>query len=139
MLAMMACINVFAFEFDGINLNGSSTEILRAISKKHYVAQVENPNVLAGLCQGTKIYLSFDLENVTEKGHVGKLMVDVPDSDANAFVNNAQLLNIIYHLIETTDEGYVYSVDADGTKLLLSQGENSIRLTYFTPYFKAAK
>lgn len=137
LLAFMACFNMYAFEFDGINLNGTSTEVLRAISKKHYVASPENPNALTGLCQGTKIYLSFDLENVTEKNHVGQLIVDVPNNDADAFVNDAQLLNIIYHQTASTDAGYVYSVDEDGTQLLLSKTETGIRLTYSTPYYKA--
>ncbi len=136
MLALMTCISTFAFEFDGINLNGTATEVLRAISKKNYVATVENPNALTGLCQGTKISLSFDLENVSQKGHIGQLIVDIPNADPDAFVNNAQLLNIIYHQIDNTEAGYLYSVDTDGTKLLLSHTEGAIRLTYITPYYK---
>lgn len=139
LLAFVACINAYAFKFDGIDLNGTVGDITRAISKKNYVATVENPNVLTGLCQGTKINLSFNLTDVTEKNHVAQLFVDVPNASANAFVENAQLLNIIYHLVSNTEAGYLYEVDDDGTTLLLSRTENGIRLTYNTPYFQAAK
>lgn len=135
-VAMLATANAFAFHFDGIDLNGTVGEITRAIGKKNYVATVENPNVLTGLCQGTKINLSFDLDNVSEKNHIGQLFVDVPNTDANAFVDNAQLLNIIYHQVGNSEQGYVYSVDADGTTLTLSKTEQGIRLTYTTPYYK---
>lgn len=139
LLAFVACINAYAFKFDGIDLNGTVGDITRAISKKNYVATVENPNVLTGLCQGTKINLSFNLTDVTEKNHVAQLFVDVPNASANAFVENAQLLNIIYHLVSNTEAGYLYEVDDDGTTLLLSRTENGIRLTYNTPYFQANK
>ena len=139
LLAFVACINAYAFKFDGIDLNGTVGDITRAISKKNYVATVENPNVLTGLCQGTKINLSFNLTDVTEKNHVAQLFVDVPNASANAFVENAQLLNIIYHLVSNTEAGYLYEVDDDGTTLLLSRTENGIRLTYNTPYFQAEK
>lgn len=139
LLAFVACINAYAFKFDGIDLNGTVGDITRAISKKNYVATVENPNVLTGLCQGTKINLSFNLTDVTEKNHVAQLFVDVPNASANAFVENAQLLNIIYHLVSNTEAGYLYEVDDDGTTLLLSRTETGIRLTYNTPYFQAAK
>ena len=139
LLAFVACINAYAFKFDGIDLNGTVGDITRAISKKNYVATVENPNVLTGLCQGTKINLSFNLTDVTEKNHVAQLFVDVPNASANAFVENAQLLNIIYHLVSNTEAGYLYEVDDDGTTLLLSRTDNGIRLTYNTPYFQVAK
>ncbi len=135
-LALVACVNVYAFDFDGIDLNGNVGDITRAISKKNYVATVENPNVLTGLCQGTKINLSFNLTDVSEKNHIGQLFVDVPNASTNAFVENAQLLNIIYHLISNTESGYLYAVDDDGTTLLLSRTETGIRLTYNTPYYQ---
>jgi len=136
LLALVASVNMYAFEFDGIELNGTVGDITRAISKKNYVATVENPNVLTGLCQGTKINLSFNLTDVTEKNHVGQLIVDIPNASTNAFVDNAQLLNIIYHLVSNTEAGYLYAVSTDGTTLLLSRTENGIRLTYNTPYYK---
>lgn len=139
LVALLSSINVFAFKFDGIDLNGSVMDITRAIAKKNYVATVENPNVLTGLCQGTKINLSFNLTDVTEKNHVGQLIVEIPNADAHAFVDNAQLLNVIYHLVSNTEAGYLYSVDEDGTTLLLSKTETGIRLTYNTPYYKAGK
>jgi len=135
LLALVASVNVYAFKFDGIDLNGNVGDITRAISKKNYVATVENPNVLTGLCQGTKINLSFNLTDVSEKNHIGQLFVDVPNASSNAFVENAQLLNIIYHLISNSEEGYLYAVDDDGTTLLLSRTETGIRLTYNTPYY----
>ncbi|MBP5499456.1 MAG: hypothetical protein J6Y05_02010, partial [Bacteroidales bacterium] len=70
---------------------------------------------------------------------VGQLIVDVPNASANAFVENAQLLNIIYHLVSNTEAGYLYQVDDDGTTLLLSRTETGIRLTYNTPYYQAGK
>ncbi len=136
LLAFVACINAYAFKFDGIDLNGTVGDITRAISKKNYVATVENPNVLTGLCQGTKINLSFNLTDVSEKNHIGQLIVDVPNASGNAFVENAQLLNIIYHQVSNTEEGYLYAVDDDGTTLLLSRTEGGIRLTYNTPYYQ---
>jgi len=139
LVALLSCINVYAFKFDGIDLNGTVMDVTRAIAKKNYVPTVENPNVLTGLCQGTKISLSFNLTDVTEKNHVAQLIVDVPNADANAFVDNAQLLNVIYHLVSNTEAGYLYSVDEDGTTLLLSKTDNGIRLTYNTPYYKVRK
>ena len=139
LISMIACINAYAFKFDGIDLNANVGDVTRAISMKHYVAATDRPNSLTGLCQGTKIYLTFNLEDVTTKGKVGQLIVDVPNSDASSYVNNAQLLNVIYHLVATTEAGYVYEVDEDGTTLLFAQTENGIRLTYNTPYYKAAK
>lgn len=139
LISMIACINAYAFKFDGIDLNGSVGEITRAISMKHYVAAPERPNSLTGLCQGTKIYLSFNLDDVTTKGKVGQLIVDVPNNDATAYLNNAQLLNVIYHQVSASEAGYIYSVDEDGTTLLLSKTEDGYRLTYNTPFYKAAK
>ena len=139
LVALMACVNVFAFEFDGIDLNGTVLDITRAISKKNYVATVDNPNVLTGLCQGTKINLSFNLTDVSEKNHVGQLIVDIPNADPTAFVDNAQLLNVIYHQVENSEAGYLYAVDNDGTTLLLSKTDTGLRLTYYTPYYKVAK
>ena len=139
LISMIACINAYAFKFDGIDLNGNVGEVTRAISLKHYVAATDRPNALTGLCQGTKIYLTFNLDDVTTKGKVGQLIVDVPNSDASSFVNNAQLLNIIYHQVSASEAGYVYQVDEDGTTLLFAQTENGFRLTYSTPYYKVAK
>ena len=139
LISMIACINAYAFKFDGIDLNGNVGEVTRAISLKHYVAATDRPNALTGLCQGTKIYLTFNLDDVTTKGKVGQLIVDVPNSDASAYVNNAQLLNVIYHQVAATEAGYIYSVDEDGTTLLLSKTDDGFRLTYNTPYFKEAK
>ena len=136
LVAMLSCISTYAFDFDGIDLNGSVMDITRAIAKKNYVPTVENPNVLTGLCQGTKINLAFNLTDVTEKNHVAQLIVDVPNTDAAAFVDDAQLLNVIYHQVANTEAGYLYSVDEDGTTLLLSKTETGIRLTYNTPYYK---
>ena len=136
LISLIASANVFAFNFDGIDLNGTVGEITRAIAKKNYVATVENPNVLTGLCHGTKINLSFDFENVSEKNHIGQLFVDIPNTDATAYVDNAQLLNVIYHQVENNEQGYVYSVDADGTTLTLSKIEAGIRLTYTTPFYR---
>lgn len=139
LFAIISAVNAYAFKFDGIDLNGSVIEIGRSISKKNYVASVENPNTLTGLCHGTKINLSFNLEDVTEKNHVGQLIIDVPNADANAFVDNAQLLNVIYHQVASNEEGYVYSVDEDGTTLTLSKTDTGIRLTYNTPYYLKKK
>ena len=136
LFALVMGINASAFDFDGIDLNGTVGDITRAISKKNYVATVENPNVLTGLCQGTKINLSFNLTDVSEKNHIGQLFVDVPDASGNAFVENARLLNIIYHQVSNTEAGYLYEVDDDGTTRLLSRTEGGIRLTYNTPYYQ---
>ena len=136
LIVMLSSINVYAFKFDGIDLNGTISEITRAISRKNYVSTAENPNVLTGLCQGSRINLSFNYTDVTEKNHLGQLIVDIPSTDPTAYINNVQLLNVIYHQISNSEAGYVYAVDEDGTTLLLSKTETGMRLTYNTPYYQ---
>ena len=137
--ALMASVSMYAFDFDGINLNGTVGEITKAVAKKNYVTSIEDPNTLTGLCQGTKISLKFNLEDVTEKNRVGQLIIDVPTTSANAYLDNAQLLNVIYHQVSNSSAGFLYELDADGTTLLLSKTDNGIRLTYNTPYYKEKK
>lgn len=139
LLSFVACLSAYAFDFDGINLNGSVSEITRAVSKKNYVATAENPNMLTGLCHGTKVNLTFNYTDVTETGRLGQLIVEIPNTADCAYVDNAQLLNIIYHQVKSTETGYLYQVDKDGTTLLLSKIPGGIRLTYSTPYYKVKK
>ena len=135
---MLTAFAANAFEFDGIDLNTQYSKVAREISARGY-AYDANRNCLKGNCQGTEIYLSINYIDVNKRGMVGQLIVDVPNSDASSYVNNAQLLNVIYHQVAATEAGYIYSVDEDGTTLLLSKTEDGYRLTYNTPFYKAAK
>lgn len=135
---MMANVQAFAFEFDGINLNDDHVKVTRAISAKNYVFDPAR-NCLKGNCQGTEIYLNFNLDDVNTKGKVGQLIVEIPTQDENAYKNYTELLNIIYHQVNKSDNSIVYSVDSDGTTLTLLKTSNSITLTYATPYYKKKK
>ncbi len=135
MAVMLMSVSSFAFEFDGINLNDDAVKVTRAISAKNYVND-PGKDRLKGLCQGTEIYLSFNLNDVKTKGKVGQLLVDVPQKDANAFESSATLLNIIYHQTQKTANGILYAVDKDGTTLLLEKTAEGIRMTYNTPCYK---
>jgi len=135
---MLTSISAFAFEFDGINLNDDAIKVTRAISTKNYVTDPVR-NCLKGNCQGNEIYLSFNLEDVTTKGKVGQLIVDVPMKNAEAYDNCIGLLNVIYHQVSKDDSGIVYAVDKDGTTLLLQKSSEGVKLTYNTPFYKAKK
>ena len=133
--AMLMSVSAFAFEFDGINLNDDAYKVTKAISAKNYVNDFGKDR-LKGMCQGTEIYLSFNLKDVTTKNKIGQLFVDIPEHDPSAFSTSSILLNVIYHQIEKTETGILYAVDEDGTTLLLEKTDEGIRLTYNTPYYK---
>lgn len=133
---MLLGINAYAFEFDGINLNDDAIKVTRAISSKNYV-QDPARNCLKGNCHGTEIYLSFNMEDVNTKGKVGQLIVEVPMKDANAINSCTELLNVIYHQVSKSNDGIVYSVDADGTTLLLQKSADGVKLIYNTPFYKS--
>lgn len=135
---MLTSISAFAFEFDGINLNDDALKVTRAISAKNYVTDPTR-NCLKGNCQGNEIYLSFNLDDVSTKGKVGQLIVDVPMKNAEAYDNCISLLNVIYHQINKSDNGIVYAVDKDGTTLLVQKGSDGVKMTYNTPYYKTKK
>lgn len=135
---MLTSISAFAFEFDGINLNDDALKVTRAISAKNYVTDPTR-NCLKGNCQGNEIYLSFNLDDVSTKGKVGQLIVDVPMKNAEAYDNCICLLNVIYHQINKSDNGIVYAVDKDGTTLLVQKGSDGVKMTYNTPYYKTKK
>ena len=139
-MVLMAGIQAaHAFEFDGINLNLPFIKVSQEISKRGYYFDSEK-NCLRGICQGTEIYLRINYTDVSKRGMLGQLVVEVPmQSRTRPLGEVVTLLNVIYHQVSATEAGYVYSVDEDGTTLLLSQTENGIRLTYSTPYYKAAK
>lgn len=138
LIAAILGVNAYAFEFDGINLNDDAVKVTRAISSKNYVHDPAR-NCLKGNCHGTEIYLSFNFDDVSTKGKVGQLIVDVPMKDAKAFETCTELLNVIYHQVEVKADGVVYAVDADGTTLLLQKATDGVKLTYNTPYYKAKK
>lgn len=137
LVAAVMAVAANAFELDGIDLNGTVTQITREVSKKGYVLADEKPNALKGYCQGTLIYLTFNYDDVMEKGHCGQVTIDVPASSGITFAGSAMLLNVIYHQTKNNGSSYTYSVDSDGTTLTLSQGSNGVQLTYTTPYYKA--
>lgn len=135
---MLTSISAFAFEFDGISLNDDALKVTRAISAKNYVTDPTR-NCLKGVCQGNEIYLSFNLDDVTTKGKVGQLIVDVPMKSADAFENCSTLLNVIYHQVAKGTDSITYAVDKDGTTLVLQKSAEGVKLTYNTPYYKAKK
>ena len=135
---MLANVQALAFEFDGINLNDDHVKITRAITTKSYVFDPSR-NCLKGNCQGTDIFLSFNLDDVNTKGKVGQMYVEIPMKDENAAQNCTELPNVIYHQIGQSDGGIIYSVGSDGTTLTLQKQEGGIKLTYTTPYYKKKK
>lgn len=136
--AMLMGIQAYAFEFDGINLNDDAIKVTRAISAKNY-AQDPVRNCLKGNCQGTEIYLSFNLTDVKTNGKVGQLIVDVPMKGDEAVKNCTELLNVIYHQVSKADNSIVYSVDSDGTTLTMQRVPDGIKLIYTTPHYKKQK
>jgi len=138
LFGMLMSANMFAFEFDGINLNEKTLDVTRQVAKRGYVTDPAR-NCFKGLCKGKEIFLSFDFENITEKNHVGALMVDVPMNHAEAYETCVEMLNVIYHQVEATAAGTKYVVDKDGTEMLLSKTKDGVRLTYYTNYFKGTK
>lgn len=80
------------------------------------------------------IIISFNFEEVNQKGKLGQLIVDIPMADANAINTVKETFNVIYHLIEGTPATYL--VDNDGTTVAVSANGNNVRLVYNTPFYK---
>jgi len=135
LFGLLLSTNMFAYVFDGIDLNEESIKVTRQVAKRGYVTDPER-GCFKGNCKGKEIFLSFDFENVTEKNHVGALMIDVPMKHAEAYENCVELLNVVYHQDSVTAEGVKYIVDNDGTVMLLSKTSEGIRLTYYTSFHK---
>lgn len=127
--------NANAYEFDGIDLNAPQQQVTREISLKGYTYNQETKS-LVGDCQGTQISLSLNYYDVTEQGHVGQLIVDVPLKDA---ATATTIFNVIYHQTGSANGVTTYAVSNDGTTMNLTKTTNGIRLTYNTPYYKAKK
>jgi len=136
--ALVMSISANAFEFDGIDLNASSLSITRNISLRGYVND-EASNGLKGNCMGQTIYLRFNFEEVSQKGKLGQLYIDVPQKDANALKTITETFNVIYHQVGSKDGVVTYLVDSDGTTVSVEANSYGIRYTYSTPYYKAAK
>lgn len=126
-----------AFEFDGIDLNGTYTKIIQEIARRGYTYNHER-NCLQGDCRGVHIYMSANYIDVSQPGTLGQLIVDVPTEDNSATVEKyyIQLLNILYHQVESEGDVPTYLVDKDGTQLTLHVIEGFVRLTYNTPHYK---
>lgn len=133
LVALVMSISASAFEFDGIDLNGSMLSITRNISLRGYVNDDAN-QCLKGNCQGKEIYLSFNFEDVNQKGKLGQLIVDIPMADANAINTVKETFNVIYHLVD--GDSSTYLVDNDGTTVTVSNNGKNVRLVYSTPYYK---
>lgn len=135
LVSLMMSINVSAFDFDGIDLNGNSVEITRQIAMKGYVYD-DTRDCLKGMCKGSEIFLSINYTDVVEKNKIGQLIVDVPmDNVVNAFDAAVKIFNVVYHQVEMTENTAKYTVSDDGTQLVVSSVNNNIRLTYNTPYY----
>lgn len=138
LFALIMSTNLFAFEFDGINLNDEVLKVTRQVAKKGYVTDPER-NCFKGMCQGQEIYLSFDFEHVSAANHIGALILDVPMKHSEAYETCVELCNVIYHQSARLENGIRYGVDEDGTTMLLSKTDEGIRLTYFTSYYREKK
>ena len=86
-----------------------------------------------------EIFLSMDTENVQDRSKIGRLIVDIPMSDAKAYENSIVVFNVIYHRIASTSGNITYSVDDDGTVMELVKTSKGIQLVYVTPNYKAKK
>lgn len=126
-----------AFEFDGIDLNGSYNKIIQEIAKRGYTYNHER-NCLQGDCHGVHIYMSANYLDVSQSGNLGQLIVDIPTEDKSETVEKyyLQLLNILYHQVDSEDGVPTYLVDKDGTVLKVHVLDGFARLTYNTPYYK---
>lgn len=138
LLAVMALFLSFsanAFEFDGIDLNGSVADITKQVSAKGYVFD-QQKNALKGNCQGTEIFLTFNYVDVKTQGKIGQFIVDIPMAEPNAFEVMTKTFNIIYHLVGKGENGGLkYSVSTDGTSLCVTKTADGVRLTYNTPNY----
>lgn len=138
-LALSSFTGAQAFDFDGIDLNSPYMRVAQEISKRGYYFDVDR-NCLKGNCQGTEIYLNINYIDVTKKGMVGQLVVEIPMKDnTNSMESVTTIFNVVYHQVDKTDKSVTYEVDHDGTKLILTQKGNSLFLTYNTPYYKVKK
>ncbi len=137
-MAMAAFVNANAFKFDGIDLSGTQQQVAREISVRGYVYD-QATNSLKGNCHGMEIFLSMDTENVQDRSKIGRLIVDIPMSDAKAYENSIVVFNVIYHRIASTSGNITYSVDDDGTVMELVKTSKGIQLVYVTPNYKAKK
>lgn len=132
--ALVMTLSASAFDFDGIDLNGNFVDITRQISQKGYVYD-DAMKCLKGTCQGNEIFLSVNNTDVSEKNHLGQLIVDIP-MQKDAYGAVIKTFNVVYHQIAISDKTATYSVSEDGTTLIVSSTKKGIRLTYNTPYYK---
>ncbi len=136
MCIMLCTYSTRAFDFDGIDLNQRYITVAQEISKRGYSYDSER-NCLKGICQGTEIYISINYIDVSKRGMVGQLIVEIPIANAStSFVGITTLLNVIYHQVTKDTKSVTYAADKDGTQLVVSQKGESVFLTYNTPYYK---
>lgn len=139
MAMMLAAFTANAFEFDGIDLNMPYSKVAREISARGYAYNTQR-NCLQGTCQGTEIFLNINYIDVSKKGMVGQLIVEIPMANATETIASATtLFNVIYHQTGKAADKTTYQVDPDGTQLIIAQQGSSIILTYNTPYYKVRK
>lgn len=139
-LIILVCAHpVSAFDFDGIDLNQTFYKVSQEISKRGYYFDSDK-NCLRGVCQGTEIFLRINYTDVSKKGMVGQLIVEIPVlPEGRTLEDVTTLLNVIYHQVGRTSESITYEVDKDGTQLEISQRGNSYFLTYSTPFYRVRK
>lgn len=136
--SIMMSLSASAFTFDGINITGNVTNVMREIAAKGYVFNEQN-NWLEGNCQGTLINLSFNLTDVKTAGKIGQMIINIPvdggnDAITTAYKNAQTIFNVIYH--QTKDGTGAYIADPDGTTMTLTQTATGLRLIYNTPFYK---
>lgn len=133
LVALVMSISANAFEFDGIDLNGSMLSITRNISLRGYVMD-DAKQCLKGNCQGKEIYLRFNFDDVNQKGKLGQLIVDIPMAEKDAVKVVTETFNVIYHMIE--GDVPTYLVDNDGTTVAVTAENGAVHLVYTTPNYK---
>lgn len=140
-LLLVACVMsvaASAFDFDGINLNNNVSNITLQIAKKGYYFD-EAANALTGNCRGTKIFLTMNTTDVSVKGKLGQLIVDIPMDSKDALQVVTTTFNVVYHLLETNNGINTYQADNDGTTVSVSSTGKGVRLVYNTPYYSVDK
>lgn len=137
-MAMLAPVNANAYEFDGIDLNAPQQQVTKEISMKGYIYD-QSKNCLVGMCQGKEIALSLNLDEVTEKGHVGQLIVTIPMDNEAEIKGAMTAFNVIYHKTSEVNGVTNYAVANDGTTMAMIRTAKGIQLTYSTPYYRAKK
>lgn len=135
MALALVSVAASAFEFDGIDLNGSLKNISMQIAQKGYVTDPETAT-MTGECGGVNLIISLKYDKVTEEGKLGQFIVDIPMDNPAAAQIVASTFAVIYHSLPSKADTKLFQVSNDGTTAEVAATKNGVRLTYTTPYYK---